>query len=354
MPALYMRSAFRLRLLCLPLLALLVNGGCQTHNQIHTEPAFYWWTQNFDIQTEQLEQLQNLGVKTIYIKFFDIKNIAPKGAQPAASIAFSSPLPAGIEIIPCIYISNDVFLNPDTLTPDSLAQRTAAHLLKLLQNAGNPAINELQTDCDWSNATRNAYFGFIKSLKKQLPQIQRFSATIRLHQVKYFEKTGIPPADRGLLMYYNMTNVKQLQTRNSILDNREGARYLPRQMPAYPLPLDMALPMFEWSVLFRNGQFKGIFNSLNRHEIENTGFLKPLKNNFFTCTIDTVFENMYLRNGDLLRLETIGLSDLQIAADICNRAVNTNTFRVAFFHLNSTLVKPYTHENIQDICHRFR
>ncbi|OWY19568.1 hypothetical protein C7N43_37815 [Sphingobacteriales bacterium UPWRP_1] len=349
-----MRFVSGLFLCCLPLWFALLESGCKQQPPRNTEPAFYWWTQNFNANAAQLEQLQNLGVNTLYIKFFDIKNIAPKGAQPAASITFSAAPPAGIEIIPCIYIANDVFLNMDTAFADTLAQHTAAHLQKLLQRAGNPVIQELQTDCDWTNTTRNAYFGFIKSLRRQLPQIRQFSATIRLHQVKYSEKTGVPPADRGLLMYYNMTDVKQLQTRNSILDNREGARYLPPDMPAYPLPLDMALPAFEWGVLFRNGQFKGIFNSLNRLGIENFGAFEPMKNNFFVCTKDTVFEKTYLRNGDLLRLESIGLPDLQIAADVCRRAANTDSFRVAFFHFNSELVKQYNHENIQDICRRFR
>jgi hypothetical protein len=49
---------------------------------------------------------------------------------------------------------------------------------------------------------KDNYLKFIAVFKKLSKK--KLSATIRLHQVKYFKKTKIPNVDSGVLMYYNM------------------------------------------------------------------------------------------------------------------------------------------------------
>ena len=80
----------------------------------------------------------------------------------------------------------------------------------------------------------------------------QLSATIRLHQVKYREETGVPPVDYGVLMYYNMGHISAMGA-NSIYDRSTALRYLGK-LREYPLPLDIALPMFAWGVHSADGQ----------------------------------------------------------------------------------------------------
>ena len=77
------------------------------------------------------------------------------------------------------------------------------------------------------------------------------SATIRLHQVKYYKQAGIPPVDRGMLMFYNMGKLNALTAENSIYNSNDAAGYI-ETVDDYPLKLDLALPAFSWAVHFRN------------------------------------------------------------------------------------------------------
>ncbi len=71
----------------------------------------------------------------------------------------------------------------------------------------------LQIDCDWTTKTAPKYFYFLQQIREKLDahedggtfaSLAMLSATIRLHQVKYPEKSGMPPVDKGVLMFYNM------------------------------------------------------------------------------------------------------------------------------------------------------
>ncbi len=79
----------------------------------------------------------------------------------------------------------------------------AALLQRQSNEAGTPPPREIQIDCDWTERTRNAYFQLLTALKRE-PFLQGkiLSATIRLHQVKYVQRSGIPPADRGRVCFF--------------------------------------------------------------------------------------------------------------------------------------------------------
>lgn len=97
------------------------------------------------------------------------------------------------------------------------------------------AITSLQIDCDWTPRTRSAYFRLLSTNKRERPELD-LSVIVRLHQYRDREANGIPPADRGLLMCYNMPPVQQRQTRDAIYDEAILKGYL--KAPAYPIPLD--------------------------------------------------------------------------------------------------------------------
>ena len=70
---------------------------------------------------------------------------------------------------------------------------------------------EIQLDCDWNSSTQKKYFNLIEEMKLY-PTWENivWSATIRLHQLKYPKQTGVPPVNKGVLMFYNMGNFLQL------------------------------------------------------------------------------------------------------------------------------------------------
>ncbi|WP_449399704.1 hypothetical protein [Chryseobacterium wanjuense] len=56
--------------------------------------------------------------------------------------------------------------------------------------------NEIQIDCDWTAGIRDDYFKFLKELKKVSGK--EITCTLRLHQVKDKNLTGIPPVEKSI------------------------------------------------------------------------------------------------------------------------------------------------------------
>ena len=180
------------------------------------------------------------------------------------------------------------------------------------------------------------------------------SATIRLHQIKYRKKTGIPPVDRGALMVYNFNAPDKFSPINSIFDAEEGGKYL-KNAKTYELPLDIALPLFSWGLVFRNRQYQGILNGMNSSECRALSFLSPPKNEekkYFAVTADTVFKGLYLRNGDEIEIEEVSERDLFDAVDLAAPLINSDTTHLILYHLNSSILKNYNANVFQKILNR--
>lgn len=142
-----------------------------------------------------------------------------------------------INIIPTVFITNECIQKLDTAQVISLAGKIVSLVKNIQINfLNNQKINEVQIDCDWSSSTKEKYFSLLTYIKKiGFPNL---SATIRLHQVKFSATTGIPPVAKSLLMCYNMGNLKDPATKNSIIETAELKKYT-SNLGAYPLPLDV-------------------------------------------------------------------------------------------------------------------
>ncbi|MCB0641076.1 MAG: hypothetical protein KDC44_05525, partial [Phaeodactylibacter sp.] len=180
------------------------------------------------------------------------------------------------------------------------------------------------------------------------PFDQSYSATIRLHQIKYFTRTGVPPVDRGMLMYYNMSPVMDPQTTNSILDLGEAAKYLVN-VDRYPLPLDLALPMYTWGVLIREGKVIRLINNLGPEALVDTSRFEQMDGPFFEVKKSTYLEGYYLYQGDRLRLEQVEADTLIAALAQLRLALPPEARSLAFYHLDSLTVNRYAYDLYQKL-----
>lgn len=327
----------------------------------HTiQPSFYHWKQSFHIGESDKKVLQELGMENLYVRFFDIIWQTPTGAIPTAIVDFEMQFPTfhtdslDLSLIPCVYIENKVFQQlKENQDIEDLAEKSAKKIQFLLQKSDKTNIEEIQIDCDWTATTRQAYFHFLAELRKHFDANVVLSATIRLHQIKYAEKTGVPPVDKGMLMYYNMGKIKEPNTHNSILDNRIGRQYIFAKT-RYDLPLDVALPIFEWGVWFHRGKFAGIFNDLNEAKLKEMGHFEEAEKGLFVLQQDTVAGNRYLRKGDVIRLEGSEAEALKEAVEVCRQALNSESLNVAFYHWDSTLIHHQGIDFLKEIYNGFK
>jgi len=154
-------------------------------------------------------------------------------------------------------------------------------------------------------------------------------------------------------MFYNMGNVEDVNAENSILDLSIAKQYL-GNFEKYPLSIDVALPIFSWGVLIREGKMIKLINNLQASDLQdNLRFLK-IDENHFEIIKSTYLQGYYLYKGDVLRIEGAPIKLLQQSAELLNSVVSNSELMVIFYHLDSIAINNYPHETLEDICNRFR
>lgn len=271
--------------------------------------AFYYWKTNLKFSEKEKEVLKDNNVKKLYVRYFDI------GLHPESNIPFPiSPVHfkdniQNFEIVPVIFIQNKVMLqtNPDL---EDLAQKTF-HLISEINAKNQIESSEIQIDCDWTLKSKDNYLRFI-ALFKKLSQ-KKLSATIRLHQVKYFKKTKIPNVDSGVLMFYNMGSIAP-DSLNSIYSRKISERYL-KSLKKYPLHLDFALPIYSWAIHIRNQKVLGLRSKLNFSELKKDKNFEQISPIFFRVKQSNYKNGVYYEENDLLKTEIISAQDLKEMAE---------------------------------------
>lgn len=223
----------------------------------------YYWRTTLNLTRLEQDWLERNDIQRVYLRLFDIALVNGK-PQPNATLQFPDIVDStgihhpgnvetvlgDIEIVPTVFVVEDVFRNIESV--DTLAKQMAQRVKKMSVTR-HFKFSEIQLDCDWTATTRDAYFGFLTALRRELPGV-RLSSTIRLHQLNQ----PAPPVDSGVLMVYNTGSIHDAPSdRNPILDLRDVKPYLPR-LHKYDLPLSAAYPNFSWQLLYAGKELKGI------------------------------------------------------------------------------------------------
>ena len=190
-------------------------------------------------------------------------------------------------------------------------------------------------------------FRFLQLAQQQLPSTTLLSATIRLHQYRYPEKTGIPPVARGMLMCYNMGDLNDPQEVNSILNVAKTQPYL--NGSSYPLPLDLALPLFRWGVLFREGRMIKLINGLSASDLARAAFAPCEKTELrqrYCVQADTYLQGYFLYQGDEIRLEIASPSDLLTTAQLLQQIPHNTPHYLSFYHLDSAMLADFRYQDV--------
>ncbi len=309
--------------------------------------SFYHWKTTYAVDNSEKELLKKANSKKLYLRFFDlIYNKEQNRVLPTATLQMPKiDSSLTLQIIPVIYITNEVFekvSKPSQLK--FIADQTLHKILRLKEKyfVEDIVFPEIQIDCDWTVGTRDAYFAFLEELQKSevLNQLGKnsieFSATIRLHQVKFPEKTGVPPVDSGTIMFYNVGDLGSMDETNSILNIEKTSAYLSR-LQEYPLQYNVALPIFEWGVLYRDGQLVGILSDLNEEQLSEN-FSASKEKNWYIATADTYIAGNFIYKEDKLRMETVSFSDFKNLQKIISKAAGRD-YSVILYHINSATIQ---------------
>ncbi|WP_460976532.1 hypothetical protein [Spirosoma knui] len=309
-------------------------------------PAFYHWKAVYESKLTAKKVLFRLGVHQLYLRFFDVDWDAGNRQPLPKSVVRFGERPTGLTVVPVVFITNRTLLNlPDQDVP--ALGRNIARKIEQIAHQNKIVIREVQLDCDWSPKSRDRYFALLRAVKQQLRV--PLSATIRLHQVKYADQTGVPPVERGMLMFYNVADWKDPNTRNSILDLDVASRYT-GFLEKYPLPLDVVLPLFNWTIVYRNGRFLTILNGVRQDQLVKKTFLKQQPDpNRYVAVRDTTAFGLSVRAGDLFRAEACTQQQLREAKAQLLSRIRNQTLTFALYHLDSTVLSAYPHDYLQTL-----
>ncbi len=333
----------------LVLTLVLFISACQPKPQVHR--AFYHWQTNLSLSTAEQKSLQTLQVSRLYTKFFDVDWDEAQGQiVPLASIQIDTAGLKKLELVPVIYITNRTWGHVESEAQvETLVQKIIAKIDALAQPLGMPGYSEIQIDCDWTASSRRVYFAFLEKLSKKLAQREcHVSATIRLHQYKYPQRTGIPPVASGTLMLYNVGDLESWEEENSIFSKSAVEAYAP--FPKYPLPLDVVLPAFSWGVLFREGEMIRLLNELRIEDLLGDARFEQIAPQRFRVQKSTYLNGHYLYQGDLLRIETCGYPELLAAARFARKHLPVSGLHwVAIYHWHPRLKKVLSEDELEDV-----
>jgi len=301
-------------------------------------PSAFRWKNNHWLDGSEEQAITRNGIQRVYHKLLDIDWNPAHGAHPVSvvRIPYQWRTYGGndgywthkVELVPCIYITNTTFLK----VSDAEVEKLAHNLLRKLRMECPPTIHGVMLDCDWSAKTRAKFFRLTQVMNDSLDV--PLSATIRLHQYADPKGTGVPPADRGMLMPYNVGQITAPGDGNSIFDLSVAEPYFTSTKP-YPLPLDIGLPAFSWGVQFRNGKFMGILQDDQVRTAMNFSMLSGETDGTMQVTQEnnTVLPELHL--GDVVRMERMTPEVIAQVAELARTAVNSDTLAVAYFEVGT-------------------
>ena len=225
------------------MLAVLLMTGCQNEPQSLSEGnAVYYWRTNFRLDSTERAFLHIYNINKVYCRYFDVvMNDEAEGPMPNATITFSDTLPAGVEIVPTVYITIESLQKPH----EGLAAKLVKRIRQMNETNDISGVREIQIDHDYTARNMKIYYQFLNEVKQAWGGT--LSTTIRLHQLSM----EAPPVDYGALMIYNTGDLQKWTERNPILDYRDVAPYL-QYLDDYPLPMAAAYPVFSWLRIIGN------------------------------------------------------------------------------------------------------
>jgi hypothetical protein len=318
------RIKFSPGLVCL----LLLLNSCRQEN--NTSNAFLIRNNLVVIDEYRQKLLQETNTNKVYIKIFDVVfNEWQQRPLPLAQVEFDSTSlkwlkSSGIEIVPVLYINNDLLEKINADRVNALTDRIMILLKTRLDQFDLLKINTVHLDCDWSPGSKDKYFQLLNYLQL-LPYFvgKQISVAVRPKQVEDSEQFGLPPVKRAV---YTI--------------DLQHVKFNPEAISGYPLPLDLCLPIFNEPVVFRNSSaidaLSGLPDSvwMDERVSRNAG-------DFLEVTKDTLVSTHYFKRGDRIEYSNSDTAALSRIARLIQPKLKSSAMTIILNELDSVKIRQY-------------
>ena len=298
--------------------------------------SFYYWRTHLSLNATEKTALNKSTSPYIYTRFFDIEKVAGK-FQPVAVITKDQTFETNKEVIPVVFIKNDVFYDITLDEINFLAQNIATLIQKKQIEFGFKVSTQIQIDCDWTAGTNKEYFAFLQKLREFSKK--EISCTLRLHQVKNSKLSGIPPVEKVFLMCYSTSSPLENSTKNSILDFPTLKAYL-KNIDLYPLEIEIALPIYSWGIVTNHLGKHKLINALSVEDLKNVNF-KKISDTEVEVIKDGFYFGNYLNKGFNLKVEEISEDQLNQVKKFLNKKLSG--YSIVYYHLDSRFLNHHSY-----------
>lgn len=316
--------------------------------------SIYYWRTSFRLNESERDFIRAHGITKLYIRFFDVDIESYEGsAVPVATVVFADSVPSAIGVVPTVFITTRAM------------ERMAAHegvfaqkifkRIKAICRRNGIAFSEIQLDCDWTNGTREPFFRLCRELKACMGADRMLSSTVRLHQLAQ----SPPPVDKGVLMVYNTGNLMDMSSENSIFSVSDIEPYLrDHRLAHYAMPLDVAYPVFGWSVIYRPANGGYAFNRLlRRTDFSGCAGLTEISANTFEANqiVNLNFQGAAwdaIGPGWRIRVERPAVNEVLAVKSLIDRQLGTKSHTNILYHLDQSQYDHYSTNDINKIYRR--
>ena len=285
--------------------------------------SLYYWKNNALLTESQKNIIDTNPIQKIYLKICDFK--WSESQQKIETPSISQNIKSSKVIVPVFFIENKVFDNKNGKEFYDFFKETIKDF-DYISEAKN-----IQIDCDWTVQTKNNYFNFLENLKKSgyNPEV-----TLRLHQIKHSNITGIPNVEIGVLMIYNLTSPSIFNQENSIYNHHLAHSYLDEKINTYPLKLKAALPAFSWGVHFQYEKIQRLINNTTIEDYKRQE-LEEIKPNIFKSNKVFYFKNIPINKRDIIRYEAPDIINVSEMIEYLTKNIKQDSLEIIFFSLDS-------------------
>lgn len=312
-------------------------------NRVEKHPVdFYYWKSNVSFGETEQKYFDKLDSKKLYIRLFDVDVDEYSWARPKAKINLFDPSGIKAEYVPVVFITNRTFQKLNDYSLESVAKNISNLINEICEKNSIPQVSEIQIDCDWTASTMTNYFTFLHLLKKESEK--DISCTLRLHQIKYRDDSGIPPVERAVLMCYATSDPTKESDKNSILDIDLLKDYT-SNINSYPINFDVALPLYSWGIVTNHlGQVK-LVNNVSKSDMD-PAFFKEVKENEYEAIDDFFFQGIYMNKGFTVKTEGISAQLLNEAKEYLDGKINKD-YHIIYYHLDKPFLERFSIDELK-------
>lgn len=319
------------------LILFVLFAGCE--NKPPQAVDFYYWKSERPPNAAEAEVFAALNSQKLYVRLFDV-DLQRGNPEPQGILASFDKEILPAEYVPVVFITNRTFVNISEESLGNLAVKVFGLADKIMSDHFG-SYKELQIDCDWTESTKTSFFSFLGKLKAL--SNKNISCTLRLHQVKYKETTGVPPVQKTYLMAYATSNPLGEEDINSILDISLLKDYL-QNINEYPIDFDVALPLYSWAVVTNHLGNKLLINGVSEDDL-NPAEYKEITPGNYELEDNVFLRGIYLNRGFKLKLETISPELLLEAKKYLNQKIK-RPYSIVYYHLDTLFTDRFTLEDL--------